>query len=130
MKHAQSAFKSKKGFLMKYRGSCHCGNVVFYAEGTIDSALECNCSMYARRGSLLWFVPRKDFELQTPQDAAGVYTFNKHVIQHRFCKTCGIAPFGYGIHPDGFEMAAINLRCVEDLDLASIPVHHHDGKSV
>jgi hypothetical protein len=115
---------------MVYQGSCHCGQVTFKGRGTIDSALSCNCSMCARKGSLLWFVPRSDFELQTSEDAAATYTFNTHTIKHRFCKNCGIAPFGYGVHPEGFEMAGINLRCIEDLDLASISVQYHDGKSV
>lgn len=25
-------------------------------------------------------------------------------------------------------MAAINIRCLEDIDLESIPVHHFDGR--
>ena len=29
----------------------------------------------------------------------------------------------------GNPMAAINLRCIHNLDLATIPVHHFDGKS-
>jgi hypothetical protein len=41
---------------MKYKGSCHCGRVAFEVEGTIESALSCNCSMCQRKGSLLWFV--------------------------------------------------------------------------
>jgi hypothetical protein len=115
---------------MVYQGSCHCGQVAFKAAGTIESALACNCSICSRKGSLLWFVPRSAFELTTPEDAAGTYTFNKHVIKHRFCPTCGIAPYGEGISPQGHAMAAVNLRCVDDLDLASIPVHHFDGKSM
>jgi hypothetical protein len=63
-------------------------------------------------------------------DTAATYTFNTHVIKHRFCKTCGIAPFAYGVHPEGYEMAGINLRCIDDLDLSTIPVHHFDGISV
>ena len=115
---------------MIYRGSCHCGQVAFKVEGEIDSALACNCSICSRRGSLLWFVPRSALELLTPDDAASTYTFNKHVIKHRFCPRCGILPFGEGVHPDGYPMAAVNLRCIEDLDLAAIPVHFHDGKSL
>ncbi len=57
------------------------------------------------------------------------YTFNRHLIKHRFCPTCGIHPYGEGTDPQGRAMAAINLRCLEDFDLASVPVHHYDGKS-
>jgi hypothetical protein len=32
-------------------------------------------------------------------------------------------------HPRGNPMAAINLRCVDGLDLKSIPVKEHDGRT-
>lgn len=113
-----------------HTGSCHCGSVAFEVEGEIDSALACNCSMCGRRGSLLWFVPRAALRLTTPESAAATYTFNKHLIQHRFCPTCGIHPYGEGTAPDGNAMAAINLRCVEGVDLDAIPVHRYDGRSL
>jgi hypothetical protein len=112
-----------------YRGSCHCGKVAFDVQGTIDSGLACNCSMCGRRGSLLWFVPRDALTLTTPEADAATYTFHKHVIQHRFCATCGIHPFGEGVDPKGHRVAAVNLRCLEGLDLASVPVHHYDGRA-
>lgn len=115
---------------MKHRGSCHCGRVAFEVEGTIDSALACNCSICAKRGSLLWFVPRERLRLRTPEDDSVVYTFNQKKIQHRFCPVCGMHPYGEGIGPDGTAMAAVNLRCVEDIDLASIPVREFDGRSL
>ncbi|HEY8520196.1 MAG TPA: GFA family protein [Gammaproteobacteria bacterium] len=115
---------------MRYRGSCHCGKVAFEVEGEIDSGLACNCSMCARKGSLLWFVPREALRLLTPEDNLATYTFNKHVIKHRFCPTCGIHPFGEGIDPRGRATAAINLRCLEGLDLDSVPVRHFDGRAL
>jgi len=112
---------------MLYQGSCHCGAVAFEVDGEIDAALACNCSMCRRRGSLLWFVARDQFRLRTPEEAAATYTFNKHVIKHRFCATCGIHPYGEGVDPKGNAMAAINLRCVDGIDLDQVPVHHHNG---
>ena len=115
---------------MKYQGSCHCGNVKFEAEGEITSAMSCNCSMCQRKGTLMWFVPRQDLHLLTPDEAASTYLFNKHLIRHRFCPTCGIAPYSEGTAPNGDAMAAINIRCIEDIDLEAIPVKHYDGRSV
>lgn len=114
---------------MRYRGSCHCGQVRFEVEGEVDSGLACNCSMCSRRGSLLWFVPREKLRLLTADDAASTYLFNKHVIQHRFCPTCGIHAYGEAPGPGGKQMAAINLRTLEDFDLAAVPVQQFDGKS-
>ena len=114
---------------MKYRGSCHCGRVAFEVEGTIESALACNCSICQRKGSLLWFIPRKQLRLVSPPEAMSTYTFNKHAIRHRFCPTCGMHPYGEGTDPKGNRMAAINLRCVEGIDLAAVPVMQFDGRS-
>ena len=115
---------------MNYRGSCHCGRVAFEAEGTIDSALSCNCSICQRRGSLLWFIAREKLRLLTPEANASIYTFNKHVIKHRFCPVCGIHLYGEGTDPKGNRMAAINIRCLEDVDLAAVPVTQFDGRSL
>ena len=114
---------------MTYRGSCHCGRIAFEVEGSIDNVLACNCSMCGRKGSLLWFVPRDALKLKTPEGDMATYTFNRHVIQHRFCPVCGIHPFGEGTDPKGNRMAAINARCLEDVDLATIKVVEYDGRS-
>lgn len=114
---------------MKYKGSCHCGNIAFEVEGEIKSALACNCSMCQRRGSLLWFVSRTELHLFTPEIAANTYTFNKHLIRHRFCPQCGIHPYAEAMDAKGNPMAAVNIRCIEDLDLSQIPVQDYDGRS-
>ena len=114
---------------MTYRGSCHCGQVAFEVEGTLESVTDCNCSMCRRKGILMWFVPRDSLRLLTPDASAGTYKFNRHVIAHRFCPTCGIHTHGEGIDPKGNPMAAINVRCLEDVDLGALPVNHFDGRS-
>jgi hypothetical protein len=114
---------------MKYRGSCHCGQVAFEVEGTLDSAMACNCSMCQRKVSLLWFVPRAQMTLLTPEANTSAYTFNNHVIKHRFCPHCGIHPYGEGKDPKGNAMAAINVRCLEGIELDKIPTTHFDGRS-
>jgi hypothetical protein len=75
-------------------------------------------------------VPRDKLRLLSPEEAASTYTFNKHVIKHRFCPTCGIHPYGEGVDPKGNRMAAINIRCLEGIDLASVPVQNFDGRSM
>ena len=115
---------------MKYKGSCHCGKIAFEAEGEIKAAMACNCSICSRKGSLLWFVPREQLTVLTPEKDIGTYTFNKQVIKHRFCQTCGIHPYGEGTDPNGNKIAAVNLRCIEGIDLASVPVQNFDGRSL
>lgn len=113
---------------MKYHGSCHCGQIAFEVEGEISEVISCNCSICQRKGSLMWFVPRQAMTLLTPSEKMSTYTFNKHVIKHRFCPTCGVHPFGEGITPNGREMAAINVRCLEGMDLSALKIQHYNGR--
>ena len=113
-----------------HKGSCHCGRVAFEVEVDTASALSCNCSICMRRGSLLAFVPRERLRLLTPDDDAATYTFNKHVIRHRFCRVCGIHPYGEGSDSKGNATAAINLRCLEGIDLAEVTVQEFDGAAM
>ena len=113
-----------------HKGSCHCGQVAIEVEGGIDGGMTCNCSICGRRGSVLWFVPRDRMTLKTPEDDAASYTFNHHVIRHRFCPKCGIHVWGEGTDPKGNAIAAVNLRCIDGIDLATIPTQAFDGRSL
>jgi hypothetical protein len=115
---------------MTYIGSCHCGQIKFEAEGEIDAALSCNCSICQRKGTLMWFIPRAQLRLLTPAENLSTYLFNKHVIKHHFCANCGIHPFGEGLAPNGDAVAAVNLRCIEGIELEAIPVNHYDGRAI
>ena len=111
-------------------GSCHCGAVRFHVDGAPEQALECNCSHCSRKGFLLWFVPASALHVDAGDGTMTTYTFNRHAIRHQFCPTCGCQPFGLGAMPDGTPTAAINLRCVEGIDLAAIPRNHFDGRAL
>ncbi len=114
---------------MIYKGSCHSGRVAYEVEGDLTQVMECNCSICSRKGPLMWFVPRDKLHLLTPEENMSTYTFNKHIIKHHFCPTCGIHPLGEGTDPSGNRMAAINVRCLEGVDFSSLPVKHFDGRS-
>ena len=111
-------------------GSCHCGAVKFTVDGVPDKAIECNCSHCSRKGFLLWFAPRTALSVSEGGDAMATYTFNKHAIQHRFCPQCGCQPFGLGKGQDGSEMAAINLRCLEGVDLDAVKRVPFNGRDL
>jgi hypothetical protein len=99
-------------------------------EGELKNVTECNCSICSRKGTKMWFVPRASLRLTTPEGKLSDYQFNKHVIHHRFCANCGIHTFGEGKDPKGNKMAAINVRCLEGVDLDSLPVNKFDGRSL
>jgi hypothetical protein len=115
---------------MKYKGSCHCGKIAYEVEGELKQVTECNCSICRRRGYLLWFVPRTSVHLDMPEAELATYTFNKHRIRHHFCPTCGSAPFGMGEGKDGKLMVAVNVRCLEGVDVASLQINKFDGLSL
>lgn len=111
-------------------GSCHCGAVRFSVEGEIEQAIDCNCSHCSRKGFLLWFVPRQALTILSEAEQLSTYTFNRHVIKHQFCAVCGCQPFGLGRMPDGTETAAINIRCLEGVELESIARVPFDGRAL
>jgi len=112
-----------------YNGSCHCGNVKYQAKIALERVISCNCSMCSRMGSLLTFVGPEDFELLSGEDSLKDYRFNKHEIAHLFCTGCGIRSFARGATTDGKPMFAVNVRCLEGVDLATLQIDHVDGRS-
>lgn len=114
---------------MIYQGSCHCGRIAFEVEGDLQQVMQCNCSHCSRKGYLLWFVPRAQLKLATPESAMATYTFNKHVIKHHFCPTCGCAPLGFGADRAGAETAAINVRCLQGVEPSMLKIVPVDGRS-
>ncbi len=113
-----------------HSGGCHCGAVKYEVTGDFTSAMACNCSICSKKGSLLAFVPTEQFKLLQGEGALRDYQFNKHVIHHLFCTTCGIASFARGKTPKGGEMVAINVRCLDGVDLGQVAVKHFDGRSM
>lgn len=113
-----------------YSGGCHCGRVRFEVKADLAApVISCNCSICSKKGSLLTFVAASDFELLQGEDALTKYQFNKKVIDHLFCSTCGVTSFARGRKPDGTPMVAINARCLDGVDPGKLVLHHHDGAS-
>ena len=115
---------------MTYSGSCHCGRIAYTVEAEMQEATECNCSICQSRGYLLWFLPREKLTLKTPEDAMKHYSFNTHRIRHFFCPECGSAPFGMGTDGKGNAMVAVNVRCLEGIDLAAVKRKPFDGRKL
>lgn len=109
-------------------GRCHCGKIMLSLETAPSEAIECNCSHCSRKGLILAFVPRDSLKVDADPADVATYTFNKHVIQHHFCRTCGVQPYAEAEGKDG-PTAAINLRCFE-IDLAKLTIKPFDGKDL
>ena len=112
-----------------YTGSCQCGAVAYEVDVDVSAPTACNCSRCRRLGSLLAFAPRSAFTLLKGEGATTEYRFNKHVIHHLFCTTCGIQSYATGRGPDGSEIVAINVNCLDGIDPRSLAFVTFDGAS-
>jgi hypothetical protein len=114
-----------------YEGGCHCGKVRF--ETTVDpaQAISCNCSICQKHGLILTFVGESQFRLLSGENDLGEYRFNKHVIHHRFCRSCGVEPFARGQPPGAREPTiAVNVRCLDGLDVSALSPKPFDGRKL
>jgi len=109
-----------------YTGGCHCGAVRYEVDiENLSDALDCNCSHCSSKGMLLHFVPKENFRLLKGEENLTSYKFNKEVVDHVFCKTCGIQSFSRN---DAFPKMAINVRCLDNVDLDSLTINKYNGK--
>lgn len=114
-----------------YSGSCQCGKVRYEVQMDISEVLACNCSRCGRLGWLLAFAPAEQFKLLSGANDLTKFEFNNHRIQHQFCSTCGIQSFAIGTHPKtGDRMAAVNVRCLDGIDVDAFKVKKVDGRSL
>jgi hypothetical protein len=114
----------------KHQGSCHCGKVKY--EVTLDleqPVIACNCSMCGRSGTMLSFAPTSQFKLLSGEEDLRDYQFNRKSIHHLFCTNCGIKPFARGKMQDGSPMVAINVRCLQGVDVDKLNINKFDGAS-
>ncbi len=112
-----------------YEGGCHCGAVRYRVRASFEDAVVCNCSICSRTGTLLAFAPAAQFELLAGAEALTDYQFGKKRIHHLFCRRCGVRSFARGTGRDGGPMVAVNVRCLDGVDLAQVPTRQYDGRS-
>jgi hypothetical protein len=92
--------------------------------------ISCNYSRCAKLGWLLTFAPPDDFRPTSGDGETREFLFNKRVILHLFCKTCGIESFAHGTRPDGTKVVAINARCLEGVDPDTLNIKKFDGRPI
>lgn len=113
-----------------YTGSCHCKKIQYEVDiEDLQEVISCNCSICSKRGWLLTFTPKDTFRLTAGDDELTDYLFNKHVIHHLFCTTCATASFSTGNDGKGNESIAINVRCLDDIDIDSLTIIKYDGRN-
>ena len=113
-----------------HHGGCHCGRVRYEATMDLTEGFDCNCSICMKRGAVWAFVKAPQFKLVRGKDALMDYQFGKKNIHHLFCQSCGVGSFSQGLAPNGDETFAINVNCLDDVDVAKLNLKPFDGKSL
>jgi hypothetical protein len=114
--------------LTHYEGGCQCGAVSYEVDVDLDNTITCNCSRCQRMGFVLAFTPQENFWLKSGEGQLTEYLFNKKLIRHLFCRTCGVESFAYGKRPDVTPTVAINVKCLVGVDPRALNSEHVDGR--
>ena len=115
-----------------YKGSCHCGKVRFEADIDLSAGtVKCNCSICAKQRAWLAAVSPSDVRLLAGEAELADYQFGPRRIHHRFCRSCGVRPFGHADGQNGGAFYAIAIATLDGVDpaqLANAPVTYVDGR--
>ena len=82
-----------------------------------------------RRGCTSPSLAPKSFQLRAGEDNLTEYLFNKHAIKHQSCLDCGVEVFARGKKPDGTDVVALNVSCIDGIELAKLAMTPVDGRS-
>ena len=123
---------------MAIKGSCHCGKASFVIDGEIpDRLTRCTCSFCSKRGALVAYYEPAQFHSNVSDGDDGIYRWNTTLVDHHFCKHCGISTFSDSpaFEPDGTwdkktRRIGVNARLFDDFDAANAAVSVIDGKNL
>jgi hypothetical protein len=114
--------------MQTYRGSCHCGAIVFEIDTDFTEFTKCDCSLCRKKNAVMTKVHESRFRLLQGEGQLAQYQWNTHIAKHHFCTICGIYTFHRKrVTPDYF---GINVYCLEDANIADVPVIGVDGLSM
>jgi hypothetical protein len=110
-----------------YEGQCHCGAVRFRLRSEpITTGMRCNCSYCKRRNAVMssQYYDPDHFEILSGEDDLTFYHWGDVMVNHYFCRHCGIYTFHDAIENPG--TGRVNLGCF-DIDLDSLQIRRFDG---
>ena len=111
-----------------YTGGCHCGQVRFECTSDLSMVTACNCSICTKKGLHFTFLDPKSFQLRAGDENLKEYLFNKHAIHHQLCVDCGVDVFARGKKPDGSDVVALNVSCIDGIELSKLKMTPVDGQ--
>ena len=111
-----------------HSGRCHCGGVQIETVTDLASPFRCNCSFCMRRGAVLQKVASEQFEILAGESQLSRYG-SRDFSDHFFCGRCGIHVFTR-ITRDNEVSVAVNLACLDGIDLAKLTPRLFDGATL
>lgn len=122
-----------------YHGACHCRTIQFDIVTNLDHVRVCDCSICQRRGALIHRIPRSALTYHSDWQKLSIYTWGSLTAKDYFCSNCGILVFREPsklLDDDSKESAeefdgwAINVRCLDDVDIDTIPIQKVFGSKI
>ena len=113
-----------------YTASCHCGAITVELQRKPRKMTQCNCSVCRRYGALWAYFQRKSIRVLAYDGQLEAYSWRNERIEFYRCVTCGCVTHYERTNkrPDGSDMAAVNLRNIDDPKIvADIPIRLLDG---
>jgi len=109
-------------------------------EATIDHVRICDCSICSKRGALNFRVSQESLHLESAWEDLTLYQWGSFTAKDYFCPTCGILAFRRPSDPtkkeleegttEPFDGWAINVRCLDGIDLDALPEKRIAGRSI
>ena len=86
-------------------------------------------SICTKMGLHFAFLPPTSFQLRAGGDVLKEYLFNQRAIKHQLCGDCGVDVFARGKRPDGTDVVALNVSCIDGIELSKLAMTAVDGKN-
>lgn len=108
-------------------GSCHCGEVSYEMKTPPRHAVECNCSICRRLGTIWGHGEAGDIEIKAAPGATLSYVWGDKGLAFHTCNTCGCTTHWQSLSAEFPGRLAVNLRLAPPGTIEAIGLRHFDG---